>query len=300
MTTIPFTLIAGYLGAGKTTFLNRILAQTQGTRYAVIVNDFGAVNIDETLIISRSATKLALANGCVCCTMGQSLSGLLAELLANNPQPDHIVMEASGVADPARLSWLGLAAGLHYTGIYTLADLSLVSKKINDKYFGRLVESQLMHANVILTTKPDLCKDVGEVERFLRQRFDGEVMSVDRFTKLEKSHSTTAQLQDKTTPPVMGFSHDIWRSKQRFTKQEVDLFAQSMAKSYERTKGYVLGSDPGVLAYLVQTTGPNWTVSEAKTYTKIEGIMVQITAPGSTLVSVDIQEEDAECIQRQI
>ncbi|MEN2976793.1 GTP-binding protein (plasmid) [Tistrella bauzanensis] len=113
--TVPVLVVTGYLGAGKTTLINAMLAQAGGRRIAAVVNDFGAINIDEELIraradgaadradgfVGRADDIVGLANGCVCCTLQGDLLRTLKLLLARDPAPDHIVIEASGVADPA-------------------------------------------------------------------------------------------------------------------------------------------------------------------------------------------------------
>src|ERR1700748_2298313 len=101
---IPFTVIGGFLGAGKTTLLNRLLAGETGRRFAVLVNDFGALDIDSRLIARHGGDTIALANGCLCCTIGDSLVTNLLALLETPERFDHIVVEASGVADPARVA----------------------------------------------------------------------------------------------------------------------------------------------------------------------------------------------------
>ncbi|HEV7414578.1 MAG TPA: GTP-binding protein, partial [Tianweitania sediminis] len=99
--TTPVLLVTGFLGAGKTSFVNAMLAQSGRRRIAAIVNDFGSINIDEELIDTRTDTVVGLANGCVCCTLQGDLLRTIKLLLARDLTPEHIVIEASGVADPA-------------------------------------------------------------------------------------------------------------------------------------------------------------------------------------------------------
>lgn len=99
--TTPVLVVTGYLGAGKTTLINSMLAQANGRRIAAVVNDFGSINIDEELIQASSESVIGLSNGCICCTMQGDLLRTLKLLLAHDPAPDHIVIEASGVADPS-------------------------------------------------------------------------------------------------------------------------------------------------------------------------------------------------------
>ena len=97
---IPVTLIAGFLGAGKTTLLNHILSSDHGVRAAVLVNDFGAINIDSKLIVGVEGDTVNLANGCVCCTIRDDLVGACISLLQRPQRPEHLFVELSGVSDP--------------------------------------------------------------------------------------------------------------------------------------------------------------------------------------------------------
>ncbi|SIR26109.1 GTP-binding protein [Bosea sp. TND4EK4] len=97
---VPILLVTGFLGAGKTTLVNRILQQADGRRIAAVVNDFGAINIDAELIAGAEDGVVSLANGCICCSLEGDLLRTLSNLLRRTPKPDAIVIETSGVADP--------------------------------------------------------------------------------------------------------------------------------------------------------------------------------------------------------
>lgn len=151
------TVISGYLGAGKTTLINRLLAADHGMKLMVLVNDFGAINIDETLLASRSEDTIALTNGCVCCTMGADLFLALGDVLDRRPRPDHLIVEASGVADPTRIANAALAEPeMRYAGIVTLVDGPTFEALSNDPLIGPQVRDQVAKADLVLVTKqPD-------------------------------------------------------------------------------------------------------------------------------------------------
>ncbi|NQW53189.1 MAG: GTP-binding protein [Rhodospirillales bacterium] len=165
MTRLPVTVVGGYLGAGKTTLLNRLLADTQGRRLAVLVNDFGAVNIDAGLIANRDGETISLVNGCVCCSIGDNLGMTLYDLAERPDGPEHIVIEASGVADPARIAaYAGCHPSLGLDAIVVMADATTIRERARDKYVGDVVRQQLAAADLVLLSRTDLI-DVAESHR---------------------------------------------------------------------------------------------------------------------------------------
>ena len=160
--TLPLTILGGYLGAGKTTLINRLLSGTHGKRLTVLVNDFGAVNIDAALIAEHDGDTISLANGCACCQLQDDALKQLQDLAALDTPPDHILVEASGAGEPARLAYLGFGvSGLQLSGIYVAIDTETISAKQHDKFTGRLVQRQIAQADFCLLTKADLTEDKG-------------------------------------------------------------------------------------------------------------------------------------------
>ena len=161
--TTPILAITGFLGAGKTTLINTMLAKAEGRRIAAVVNDFGAINIDEELIDYSADAVIGLANGCICCTMQGDLLRTLKMLLARDTAPDHIVIEASGVADPS-----GIIQALSDPVLWKSARLDAVvcvvdAQDIRDtpsRTSDDLWRAQLSVANFIVLSKTaELAKD---------------------------------------------------------------------------------------------------------------------------------------------
>lgn len=154
---IPLTVIGGFLGAGKTTLLNRLLCATQGRRFAVLVNDFGALNIDAALVATQDGQTIALTNGCVCCQIGDDLTAALVAVLDTRPMFDAIIIEASGVSDPWRIAQVGLAdPGLGLEAVVVLVDASAVLDHAADPLLADTVVRQLKAADLIVLNKIDL------------------------------------------------------------------------------------------------------------------------------------------------
>ncbi|WP_234051695.1 MULTISPECIES: GTP-binding protein [unclassified Xanthobacter] len=155
----PLTVIGGFLGAGKTTLVNRLLAGGAG-RYAVLVNDFGAVNVDSDLIASHDGETLRLTNGCICCSLGDGFLGTLARVLAEPVPFDHIIIEASGVGDPEAIAEIAIIEpDLRLSAIVVVVDAEAFPAQIADTRLGDTLARQVRAADILLLNKCDLAGD---------------------------------------------------------------------------------------------------------------------------------------------
>jgi G3E family GTPase len=155
---LPITIIAGYLGAGKTTLINACLRTRGERRIAVLVNDFGEVNVDAALIKGQSDTLLELAGGCVCCSIGSDLMQALSNLAALHTERhfDHVLLETSGVALPLPISQsIRLLPQYRVANIIALADVGAIEGQLNDRYVADTVQRQLQQAHMIILSKGD-------------------------------------------------------------------------------------------------------------------------------------------------
>ena len=156
---LPVTVIGGYLGAGKTTLVNRWLrsALAQGRQVAVLVNDFGELGIDADLIVAARDDVLELAGGCVCCSFGSDLIGALLALRARQPAPDQVLIETSGVALPGPVAQAArLARDVVVGPVLVLVDALSVIERAHDRYVGDTITRQLAQAGRLLVSRTDL------------------------------------------------------------------------------------------------------------------------------------------------
>ena len=151
---VPVTLLAGYLGAGKTTVVNQLLASTE-RRLAILVNDVGQIAVDAELLSRRTDGVIELTNGCVCCSLAGGFVDALEEI-RNRPRPDHVVIELSGVAEPARIVPWASTAGFRLDGVMTLVDVDQIADRHGHPRTRDTVERQISASDVVLRTKIDL------------------------------------------------------------------------------------------------------------------------------------------------
>ena len=154
---IPVTIIGGYLGAGKSTLINRLLSGPRDRTLGVLINDFGAINVDAELIAAHDGETLTLTNGCVCCSIANDFGSALERL--RDSSIDHVLVEASGAAVPAKVADIAETwPGYHLAGTRVLVDATDWRRQLTDKYIGHLVRAQLHGAGLRLVTKLDLCE----------------------------------------------------------------------------------------------------------------------------------------------
>ena len=152
------TVLTGYLGAGKTTLLNRILSENHGKKYAVIVNEFGEIGIDNDLIIGADEEVFEMNNGCVCCTVRGDLVRILDGLMKRKGKFDAIIVETTGLADPAPVAQTffvdeDVQKNARLDAVVTVADAKWLSDRLKD---APEAKNQIAFADVIVLNKTDL------------------------------------------------------------------------------------------------------------------------------------------------
>ena len=297
---IPLTIIGGYLGAGKTTLINRLLRHNEGRRLAVIVNDFGRINIDAELIESRDGDTINLANGCICCTLGGDLAMTLLNLAESANPPDHVIIEASGVADPAQVAQYGHMPGLRLDGVIVLADAEMVRQKARDKYVGEQVRQQLRAADVLLLNKVDLATPESRraVRAWLAEQVPGAriVETVQGNAPLplllgeEGARPFTPGEQMATAvPPATKHHHDLayetwsWEGREPVQEAAFRAFVAQLPAGVIRGKGILhLAGEPERRA-IFQLVGQRWNLKPGEPWgdTPPQSRLALIGLPGS-------------------
>lgn len=154
----PVTILTGFLGAGKTTLVNHLLTAGSERRIGVLVNDFGEVNIDEQLIVGRSEGVISLANGCICCTMQGDLQNSVRQVLERPTQPDHLLVEASGLSNPGPLAeaffQLQKQGALRLDGVVAVVDAARFP--FDDLAGQALARDQVLASDLVVVNKVDL------------------------------------------------------------------------------------------------------------------------------------------------
>jgi G3E family GTPase len=180
---IPVTVLTGYLGAGKTTLLNRILSEDHGHKFAVIVNEFGEIGIDNDLVVGADEEVFEMNNGCICCTVRGDLIRIVEGLMKRRGKFDAIIVETTGLADPAPVAQTffvddDVQERSRLDAVVTVADAKWLSARLKD---APEAKNQIAFADVIILNKMDL---VSEDEA---REVEGRIRAINPYAKLHKT-----------------------------------------------------------------------------------------------------------------
>jgi G3E family GTPase len=192
---IPVTVLTGYLGAGKTTLLNRILSEPHGKKFAVIVNEFGEIGIDNDLVVGADEEVFEMNNGCICCTVRGDLVRIIDGLMRRKGKFDGIIVETTGLADPAPVAQTffvdeNVGRKTKLDAVVTVADAKWLSDRLKD---APEAKNQIAFADVILVNKTDLVSpdELDEVE--------GRIRGINPYARVHKTERCAIAL-----PEVLG------------------------------------------------------------------------------------------------
>jgi G3E family GTPase len=275
----PVTVLTGFLGAGKTTLVNRILSEAHGLRIAVIVNDFGAVSIDSELIIGVEPGAVSLANGCVCCEIRGDLVAAVDSVLGQDRELDALVLEASGVAEPSGIARTFTSevfrSPVRLDGIVAVIDAEQLPAQAKDPTIRDLVFGQIGYSDLVLLNKIDLAERAGvdAVRTFVHDRLPAvriietsharvplhvllgigpaESASADRETCDEHRHGSGA------------FEHWTYTRDSALDTDALLLSVRLLPRSVYRIKGFVRSTHDPDHRYLLQAVGQRGEIHQA-------------------------------------
>lgn len=263
---IPITIIGGYLGSGKTTLLNRLLREEHGRHLAVLVNDFGSVNIDADLVINRDGETISLANGCICCTLANGMLSTLTGLRDRAVPPEQIVIEASGIADPGKIARYANLPGFSRSGVIVVVDAEQIERQWSDRYLGDTIQRQLRSADLLVLTKTDLLSDeqTASVIAWLRRNCAEPPVVVAKSTLpvsmfLEISGVEHAWDGDRSLDET-GYRRHQYSTNEPLNRAWFESMVAQLPESVLRGKGFVCFQDDPDACWVWQLVGRRWSL----------------------------------------
>lgn len=312
---MPVTIITGFLGSGKTTLLNEILSNKQDLKVAVLVNEFGDINIDAQLLISTEKDMVELSNGCICCTINDGLVDAVYRVLEREERVDYMVIETTGVADPLPiiLTFLGteLREFTRLDSIITLVDAEAFTPEHFD---SEAALKQIVYGDVVLLNKTDLAapEQVEEVEayiqtvkpgaRILRTQqakvplplvLDVGLTPVELYQADEEHHEHEHHHHHSPHLDNDGFISVSFQSHSPFDIEKFEKFlTEEMPIEVFRAKG-ILWFDNSEMRHIFQLSGPRYDIQVEEWINSPEN---QIVFIGRHLEAHKIRQQLQNCL----
>ena len=280
---VPVTFVSGYLGAGKTTLINNVLAATDRP-IAVFVNDVGQINIDARLIRRRHGDTVELTDGCVCCSLSDGFGAAFDQLRARNTPPDHLIIELSGVADPNRVLPWARSAGFALDGVITLVDTESFLERLADPLSGHTVDAQVRAADIIVATKTEHCDEatIATVRAELNTRAPDtpviDARDAGPTAVLQLGGRRPAGVTDVPQPSLFDrHTTELVAVPNPIDLHELDVILDRLTADTVRAKG--ICADPHGDLWLIQVVGRRRTITplpEAETSAPTDLVVIRL------------------------
>ncbi|WBV43235.1 GTP-binding protein [Pseudoroseomonas cervicalis] len=230
--TIPVTVLTGYLGAGKTTLLNRILTENHGKKFAVVINEFGELGVDNDLVIDADEEVFEMNNGCICCTVRGDLVRILGGLMKRRGKFDGIIVETTGLANPAPVAQTffmdeDVKRATRLDAIVTVVDAKNLLARLED---SSEAEEQIAFADLIVLNKMDLVSEAeaAEVERRIR--------AINPYAELQRATKSAVPVESVIGREAFSLERILEREPDFLTSDEHEHNEDVMSMSFEVSK----------------------------------------------------------------
>ncbi len=319
-TGLPVTIITGFLGSGKTTLVNHILNHRQQLKIAVLVNEFGDINIDSQLLVTMEEDMLELSNGCICCTINDSLVDTIHSVLERDERIDYLVIETSGIADP-----LPIALTLLQSELRDLTRLDSILTVLDGENFsldllnGQAAHNQILYGDILLLNKMDLaderqlksveqfCRDLKEGARILRCQqaqvplsiilgLGGAALNGESAELVQASDSASGASQAPISNHIQqdGFRAFSFRSDRPISVHRFQFFLEEqLPETVYRAKGLLWFEEGADKQMVFQLSGKRFTIdplSRPKPFTN------QLVIIGKNLNLLQLQQQLNNCL----
>ena len=312
---MPVTIITGFLGSGKTTLINQILQNKQNLKVAILVNEFGDINIDSQLLVDINDNMLELSNGCICCTINDGLVDAVYQILERDEKIDYLIIETTGLADPLPIILTFLGTDLkdltYLDSVLTLVDCENFTP---DHFDSEAALKQIVYGDIILLNKTDLVsqdrvdylesyiKSINNGARVLRTEYskipfylilDVNLSKLQPYLIEDKNHQYELQQKPKNHLINDGFTSISFRSERRFSMLKFQHnFLDELPENIFRAKG-ILWFQESESKHIFQLSGKRYEMQVDEWLTTPTNQLVLI---GRDLNPLMIQQSLTNCL----